>query len=82
MVRLGIEQLESEGLVKLSDADRVRQVTNLMTVLVPDSETRPVLSVGKGDTGGETAAPMTTPQPIAVRRIRRCPVRACPRPCY
>ena len=47
MVRLGIEQLEAEGVVKLSDADRVRLVTNLMTVLVSDSETHPVLSVGK-----------------------------------
>lgn len=47
MVRLGIEQLEAEGVVKLSDPDRVRLVTNLMTVLVSDSETHPVLSVGK-----------------------------------
>lgn len=47
MVRLGIEQLEAEGVVKLSDADRIRLVTNLMTVLVSDSETQPVLSVGK-----------------------------------
>ncbi len=47
MVRLGIEQLETEGVVKLSDADRVRLVTNLMTVLVSDSETQPVLSVGR-----------------------------------
>ena len=47
MVRLGIEQLEAEGVVTLSDADRVRLVTNLMTVLVSDSDTQPVLSVGK-----------------------------------
>lgn len=47
MVRLGIEELETEGVVKLSDADRVKLVTNLMTVLVSDSETQPVLSVGK-----------------------------------
>lgn len=47
MVRLGIEQLEAEGVVKLSDADRIRLVTNLMTVLVSDSETQPVLSVGR-----------------------------------
>ena len=46
-MRLGIEQLEAEGVVKLSDADRIRLVTNLMTVLVSDSETQPVLSVGK-----------------------------------
>ena len=47
MVRLGIEQLEAEKVVTLTDADRVRLVTNLMTVLVSDSETQPVLSVGK-----------------------------------
>ena len=47
MVRLGIEQLEAEKVVTLTDADRVKLVTNLMTVLVSDSETQPVLSVGK-----------------------------------
>lgn len=47
MVRLGIEQLEREGVVKLSDNDRIKLVTNLMTVLVSDSETQPVLSVGR-----------------------------------
>jgi len=47
MVKLAIEQLEGERVVELSGADRVRLVTNLMTVLVGDSETQPVLSVGK-----------------------------------
>ena len=47
MVKLGIEQLEAEGVVKLSSEDRVKLVTNLMTVLVSESETHPVLSVGK-----------------------------------
>ncbi len=47
MVKLAIEQLESEHVVELSGPDRVRLVTNLMTVLVGDSETQPVLSVGK-----------------------------------
>lgn len=47
MVRLGIERLQEEGVVRLSDADRVRLVTNLMTVLVSDSETQPVLPVGR-----------------------------------
>lgn len=47
MVKLGIEQLEAEGVVKLSAEDRVKLVTNLMTVLVSESETHPVLSVGK-----------------------------------
>ncbi len=45
MVRLGIERLEAEGVVSLDAAGRARLVTNLMTVLVGDSETQPVLSV-------------------------------------
>jgi regulator of protease activity HflC (stomatin/prohibitin superfamily) len=45
MVRMGIERLEAEGVVKLNDADRVRLITNLMTVLVGDSEAQPVVSV-------------------------------------
>jgi regulator of protease activity HflC (stomatin/prohibitin superfamily) len=45
MVRLAIEKLEQDGVVKLGDSDRVRLVTNLMTVLVGDSEAQPVLSV-------------------------------------
>lgn len=47
MVKLGLERLQAEGVVTLSDADRVRLATNLMTVLVSDTETHPVLSVGK-----------------------------------
>ena len=45
MVKLGIDRLEAEGVVKLGDEDRVRLITNLMTVLVGDSETQPVVSV-------------------------------------
>jgi regulator of protease activity HflC (stomatin/prohibitin superfamily) len=45
MVHLAIERLEQDGVVKLGDNDRVRLVTNLMTVLVGDSEAQPVLSV-------------------------------------
>lgn len=45
MVKLGIDRLESEGVVELSPEDRVRLITNLMTVLVGDSETQPVVSV-------------------------------------
>lgn len=45
MVKLGVERLEAEGVVKLDEADRVRLITNLMTVLVGDSETQPVVSV-------------------------------------
>lgn len=47
MVKLGIEQLEAEGVVKLAAEDRVKLVTNLMTVLVSESETHPVLAVGR-----------------------------------
>jgi len=47
MVRLGIEQLEAAGVVELSAADRVRLVSNLMTVLVSENDTHPVLSVGR-----------------------------------
>lgn len=47
MVKLGLDRLQADGVVVLSDADRVRLATNLMTVLVSDSETHPVLSVGK-----------------------------------
>ncbi len=45
MVRLAIERLETDGVVKLADDDKVKLVTNLMTVLVGDNEAQPVLSV-------------------------------------
>jgi regulator of protease activity HflC (stomatin/prohibitin superfamily) len=48
MVRLAVEQIERDGIVRLGDSDRVRLVSNLMTVLVSDSETHPVISVDKG----------------------------------
>ena len=47
MVKLGIEQLEAAGVVQLTAADRVQLVTNLMTVLVSENETHPVLSVDR-----------------------------------
>ena len=47
MVRMAIEQLEREGVVKLGEADRVHLVGNLLTVLVSDNETHPVISVDK-----------------------------------
>jgi len=47
MVRMAIEQLEREGVVKLAEADRVHLVGNLLTVLVSDNETHPVISVDK-----------------------------------
>lgn len=45
MVKQALDELQSAGVVTLSDADRVRLVTNLLTVLVSDNETQPVLSV-------------------------------------
>ena len=48
MVRLAVENIERDGFVQLADSDRVRLVSNLMTVLVSDSETHPVISVDKG----------------------------------
>ena len=45
MVKLGIDRLEAEGVVKLGDGARVRLITNLMTVLVGDTETQPVVLV-------------------------------------
>ncbi|MEQ8663953.1 MAG: SPFH domain-containing protein, partial [Gammaproteobacteria bacterium] len=48
MVKLGLERLELEGVVTLDSAARVRLVTNLMTVLVGESETQPVLAVDHG----------------------------------
>ncbi len=45
MVNLAVDQLERKQVVKLDNGDRVRLITNLMTVLVGESETQPVLSV-------------------------------------
>jgi hypothetical protein len=45
MLKMSLDRLESEGIVKLGDTERVRLVTNLMTVLVSESETQPVVSV-------------------------------------
>ncbi|MGD9601546.1 MAG: SPFH domain-containing protein [Gammaproteobacteria bacterium] len=50
MVKLGIERLEQERVVRLDDAARTRLVTNLMTVLVGDSEAQPVVSVDHAST--------------------------------
>jgi len=47
MVRMAIDQLEREGVIKLGEADRVHLVGNLLTVLVSDNETHPVIAVDK-----------------------------------
>jgi len=45
MVKQALDELQEAEVVTLSDTDRVRLVTNLLTVLVSESETQPVLSV-------------------------------------
>ena len=47
MVKQALDELQGAGVVTLSDSDRVRLVTNLLTVLVSETETQPVLSVGR-----------------------------------
>ncbi|MGE0388111.1 MAG: SPFH domain-containing protein [Gammaproteobacteria bacterium] len=46
MVKLTLEHLEQDRTVALDNDDRVRLVTNLMTVLVSESESQPVVPVG------------------------------------
>jgi regulator of protease activity HflC (stomatin/prohibitin superfamily) len=45
MVKMALDKLHADGVVSLTDADRVHLTTNLLTVLVSESETQPVLSV-------------------------------------
>ncbi|MBL8414447.1 MAG: SPFH domain-containing protein [Propionivibrio sp.] len=47
MVKMALDKLQVEGVVTLSDADRVHLTSNLLTVLVSESETQPVLSVSR-----------------------------------
>jgi regulator of protease activity HflC (stomatin/prohibitin superfamily) len=47
MVKMALDKLQADGVVTLSDADRVHLATNLLTVLVSESETQPVLSVSR-----------------------------------
>ena len=47
MVKMALDKLNSDGVVTLSDADRVSLTSNLLTVLVSESETQPVLSMSK-----------------------------------
>lgn len=46
MVQLAIHELETAAVAKLGDADRVHLVTNLMTVLVGESDAQPVVQLG------------------------------------
>jgi len=45
MTKMAVERLDSEGVTTLDAAGRAHLVTNLMTVLVGDSETQPVVSL-------------------------------------
>ena len=47
MVKMALDKLNADGVVALSDADRVSLTSNLLTVLVSESETQPVLSMSK-----------------------------------
>ena len=47
MVKQALDELQQAGVVTLSDSDKVRLVTNLLTVLVSETETQPVLSVSR-----------------------------------
>ena len=47
MVKMALDKLHFDGVVTLSDADRVNLATNLLTVLVSESETQPVLSMSR-----------------------------------
>lgn len=47
MVKMALDKLQADGVVTLSDADRIRLTSNLLTVLVSESETQPVLSMSR-----------------------------------
>ncbi|WP_301101230.1 SPFH domain-containing protein [Propionivibrio sp.] len=47
MVKMALDKLQADGVVTLSDADRVQLASNLLTVLVSESETQPVLSMSQ-----------------------------------
>ena len=47
MVKMALDKLQADGVVTLSDPDRVHLATNLLTVLVSETEAQPVLSVSR-----------------------------------
>ncbi len=51
MVQMALHHLERGKIVSLGEADKVQLVTNLMTVLVSESEAQPVLSMSKQGVG-------------------------------
>jgi len=51
MVEMALHHLEQGKIVSLCEADKVQLVTNLMTVLVSESDAQPVLSMSKQSDG-------------------------------
>lgn len=49
MAHMVLQRLEAGGAVQMTDRDKVQLVTNLMTVLVSENETQPVLSMSRPD---------------------------------
>lgn len=47
MVKMALDKLQADGVVVLSDADRIHLTSNLLTVLVSETETQPVLSMSR-----------------------------------
>ena len=47
MVKLALDKLKAENILTLSDAERTRLITNLLTVLVSENDTQPVLPMAK-----------------------------------
>jgi regulator of protease activity HflC (stomatin/prohibitin superfamily) len=47
MVKQALEEIESQNIVTLNDGQKASLVTNLLTVLVSESETQPVLTLNK-----------------------------------
>ena len=45
MVKMALDKLQSESAVTLSEAERFQLTSNLLTVLVSETETQPVLSM-------------------------------------
>ena len=54
MVRLAIDQIAAEHIVEMDEAQKAALVANLLTVLVSEASTTPMVNVGP-------AAPRATP---------------------
>lgn len=47
MVKLALDKLKAENMLTLTDTERTRLITNLLTVLVSENDTQPVLPMAK-----------------------------------